>query len=73
MPSETTSLVLHERIAQAILIIRGERVIIDADLAEFVGVAAMAFNQAIKRNLDRFPPDFMFQLTVGQREAGHKL
>ncbi|MBF0122591.1 MAG: ORF6N domain-containing protein [Candidatus Omnitrophica bacterium] len=44
--------------------IRGQRVILDADLAQIYGVATKIFNQAIKRNLDRFPVDFMFRLTL---------
>ena len=51
-------------IESLILIIRGQKVILDADLAELYGVATKAFNQAIKRNADRFPEDFIFQLTA---------
>ncbi|MEI7851684.1 MAG: ORF6N domain-containing protein [Kiritimatiellales bacterium] len=47
-----------------ILTLRGQRVILDADLAEIYGVPTKAFNQAVKRNADRFPDDFMFQLTT---------
>lgn len=47
-----------------ILTIRSQKVILDSDLAELYGVATKVFNQAIKRNLERFPADFMFQLTV---------
>ena len=43
--------------------IRGQRVMLDRDLAELYGVTTGALNQAVKRNIDRFPPDFMFQLT----------
>ncbi|MDI1318960.1 MAG: ORF6N domain-containing protein [bacterium] len=43
--------------------IRGERVILDADLAKLYGVPTKAFNQAVRRNLEKFPPDFMFGLT----------
>jgi hypothetical protein len=50
-------------IPDRILTIRGERVILDADLARIYGVATKALNQAVKRNADRFPCDFMFQLT----------
>jgi hypothetical protein len=46
-----------------ILTLRGQRVILDADLAEIYGVSTKALNQAIKRNADRFPNDFMFRLT----------
>ena len=47
-----------------ILEIRGERVMLDADLADVYGVTTKALNQAVKRNLDRFPEDFKFQLTA---------
>jgi hypothetical protein len=49
--------------------VRGQKVILDTDLAELYGVETGAFNQAIKRNADRFPEDFMFQLTA--REWGN--
>lgn len=47
-----------------ILAIRGQRVILDEELARLYGVSTSAFNQAIKRNENRFPADFMFQLTA---------
>ena len=43
--------------------IRGRKVMLDRDLAELYGVETRALNQAVKRNIDRFPDDFMFQLT----------
>jgi hypothetical protein len=49
-------------IEQRIYSIRGQRVMLDRDLAELYGVSTAALNQAVKRNLDRFPEDFMFQL-----------
>jgi hypothetical protein len=59
---------IHEKtIHQKILLIRGQRVMIDADLAELYGVSTMALNQAVKRNIDRFPPDFMFKLTKNEK------
>jgi hypothetical protein len=57
------------KIERAILLIRGERVILDADLAELYGVATKVLNQAVKRNLERFPEDFMFQLTGDESGA----
>ncbi|MBI2092612.1 MAG: ORF6N domain-containing protein [Deltaproteobacteria bacterium] len=51
-----------ERIEQHILLIRGQKVMLDNDLAELYGVATKVLVQAIKRNLERFPEDFMFQL-----------
>jgi hypothetical protein len=52
-----------EAVEGAIRLIRGEKVILDADLAALYGVATKALLQAVKRNLERFPADFMFQLT----------
>jgi hypothetical protein len=57
------SLVPVEHIERAICLIRGEKVILDADLASLYGVETRVLVQAVKRNLKRFPPDFMFQLT----------
>jgi hypothetical protein len=51
------------KIENRILLIRGEKVIIDADLAAFYGVATKRLNEQVKRNKNRFPADFMFQLT----------
>lgn len=58
-----TELIPMERIEKKILLIRGKKVLLDRDLAELYGVETKVFNQAIKRNLQRFPSDFMFQLT----------
>lgn len=55
-----------ERIEKAILSIRGEKVMLDSDLAELYGVETKALNQAVKRNANRFPEDFMFQLSAGE-------
>ena len=52
-----------ERIERLILLIRGKKVLLDYDLADLYGVETKALNQAVKRNVKRFPPDFMFQLT----------
>ena len=52
-----------ERIAHSILLLRGQKVLLDADLAELYGVETRVLVQAVKRNLERFPEDFMFQLT----------
>jgi hypothetical protein len=55
-----TSIALpDESIEDTILLIRGQRVILDHDLARLYGVATKVLNQAVKRNLDRFPQDFM--------------
>ena len=52
-----------ERIANRIFIIRGQKVMLDKDLSELYQVPTMRLNEQVKRNLDRFPVDFMFQLT----------
>jgi hypothetical protein len=57
-------LVLVEQIEPRILTLRARRVILDADLAELYGTTTKAFNQAVKRNQERFPGDFMFRLTA---------
>ena len=57
-----------ERIESAILFIRGHKVMLDRDLAALYGVTTFNLNKAVKRNTDRFPEDFMFQLTA--EEAG---
>ena len=59
----------HERIEKIILTVRGQRVMMDADLATLYGVTTKALNQAVKRNLARFPRDFMFQLTDEEADA----
>jgi hypothetical protein len=59
---------LPETVARRILIIREQRVMLDVDLADLYGVETRALNQAVKRNQDRFPADFMFQLTAAERQ-----
>lgn len=54
-------------VQQRILLIRSEKVIIDVDLAEFYGVTTKVLNQAVRRNINRFPVDFMFQLTKEEK------
>jgi ORF6N domain len=58
-----------ERIAQSIIILRGQRVLLDRSLAEIYGVTTGRLNEAVKRNIARFPDDFMFQLTREEVEA----
>ena len=64
-----TTLAPVERIAEKILVIRGERVMLDSDLAPLYRVKTKALNRAVKRNRERFPQDFMFQLTAEEFEA----
>ena len=59
-----TSLVSMERIERAIYLIRGHKIMLDRDLAELYGVSTKVLNQAVKRHKERFPADFMFQLTM---------
>jgi hypothetical protein len=59
-----SGLVPRERIEQTILLIRGHRVMLDADLAKLYGVTTFNLNKAVKRNVDRFPDDFMFRLSA---------
>ena len=62
--SEHSVTIPMERIERAILLIRGEKVMLDSDLAEIYDVETKALNRAVKRNQSRFPSDFMFQLTT---------
>lgn len=58
-----TEVVPLERITQAILVVRGQKVLLDAQLAQLYGVPTKALNQAVKRNIKRFPSGFLFSLT----------
>ena len=62
------SLIPAEHIEKRIYSIRGYRVMIDADLAELYGVSTKVLNQAVKRNQERFPDEFMFHLTPEERD-----
>ena len=64
-----TKIVPLERIAASIRIIRAQKVLLDADLASLYGVETKVFNQAVRRNIERFPEDFMFQLTPEEAES----
>ena len=65
---ERHAVVTIERIEGRILLMRGHRIILDADLAELYGVPTKRLNEQVKRNLDRFPPDFMFRLSRAEVE-----
>ena len=67
--SKATDFASIERISQSILILRGHRAILDQDLAAIYGIETRALNQAVKRNAERFPEDFRFQLTAQEFEA----
>lgn len=58
-----------ENITRAIVVLRGRKVLLDAELAALYGVTTKRFNQQIRRNQERFPPDFMFQLTEEEHRA----
>jgi ORF6N domain len=60
--------VMDAPLAHRILLIRGRSVMIDADLAELYGVETRVLNQAVRRNRERFPADFMFQLTRAEKK-----
>ena len=60
--------VSDEMVLSKIYLIRGKRVMLDRDLAEMYGVETKALNQAVKRNKERFPSDFMFQMTPQELE-----
>jgi len=62
------SLIPVERIERVIFLIRGQKVILDADLAKIYGVSTKKLNQAVKRNTHRFPSKFLFQLTQQEKD-----
>lgn len=67
-PPKSRSLFVPEKIAPLVHMLRHEKVLLDSDLAELYGVPTKVLNQAVQRNLDRFPADFMFQLTEDELE-----
>lgn len=69
MPAKPLDLVPVEDITRSILVLRGQKVLLDAELAELYGVSTKALNQAVKRNAERFPEDFMFRLSRAEGEA----
>jgi hypothetical protein len=64
-----TELVPAPDVARLIHLVRDQRLILDVDLARLYGVPTKALNQAVKRNASRFPTDFLFRLTLAEREA----
>jgi hypothetical protein len=67
--AKTELVIPEERIEKAILLIRGHKVILDSDLAELYWVQTKDLNKAVKRNIQRFPADFMFQLSGEERAS----
>ena len=68
MPKGTCSIIPIERIQQCIYLVRKHKVMLDSDLAQLYGVQTGALVRAVKRNIERFPTDFMFQLTKAEYE-----
>lgn len=64
-----TNLMSTEAIAAKILLIRGKKVMVDRDLAQLYEVTTFNLNKAVKRNIERFPEDFMFQFTQEELES----
>lgn len=69
MAKDRDRLVPTERITRSILVLRGHRVLLDADLATLYGITTARLNQQVRRNLERFPRDFMFQLSAEKHAA----
>ena len=68
-PGAKSEIIPIEPIASSIYLVRGQQVMIDSDLAALYGVDTKVFNQAVRRNIDRFPEDFMFQFTAEEATA----
>jgi len=66
--AEKDKIIRSERIEKAILLVRGEKVLLDRDLAALYGVSTSNLNKAVSRNLERFPADFMFRLSKEEFE-----
>ena len=69
MPKKTKAVIPVEAIVSKIIYIRAERVILDRDLAEMYGVETRVLKQAVRRNIGRFPDDFMFELTKKEQDS----
>src|SRR3989304_8337677 len=65
---KNTQVIPVEAVENKILLIRGQRVMIDRDLAGLYGVPTKVLNQAVKRNIEKFPADFMFILTKAEKD-----
>lgn len=69
MQAKNPTLVPIEHITRAILVLRGHKVLLDTELAALYGVSTKRFNEQVRRNHERFPADFMFQLTAEELPA----
>lgn len=63
---ELQALVMEQKILNRIYVVRGEKIMLDRDLAELFGIETKVLKQAVKRNIERFPKDFMFEMTVNE-------
>ena len=63
---EVVTMVEEQKILNRIYMIRGQKVMLDRDLAEMYGVETKVLKQAVKRNMERFPNDFMFEMTESE-------
>jgi hypothetical protein len=72
MTASKSAVVPVEHIARSILVLRSQRVLLDAELAELYGVSTKALNQAVKRNVERFPADFTFRLSRQEVETANR-
>ena len=63
MPAKARDFIPEKRILKIIIVIRGQKVILDSDLAELYGVETRRLNEQVRRNIHKFPEDFMFQIT----------
>jgi len=69
MAAQAGSIIPAERIQQCIYLVRRQKVMLDSDLAKLYGVETKGLVRAVKRNIERFPDDFMFQLTKQEYDA----
>ena len=68
MSTNSGNLIPEKQILKIIILVRGEKVILDSDLALLYGVETRRLNEQVRRNIDKFPDDFMFQLTKEEFE-----
>jgi len=66
MPKKPNEMAVEKKIIHFIMVVRGEKVIVDSDLAKLYGVETKRLNEQVRRNIDKFPADFMFQLTADE-------
>ncbi len=69
IPQSRSSIIPIETVSQRIFLIRGQKVMIDSDLSELYGVSTIRLNEQVRRNIDRFPDDFMFQISKEEYES----